>query len=99
MLQVCLHAIDPVASRADSCQLASQHRNIFEALLTAYSEIGAALPRFDRYEKAFKENLEFQNVLAAVYVNILDFHQRAYKFFRRRGKLIEHYILFRLNTS
>ncbi|TVY65596.1 Vegetative incompatibility protein HET-E-1 [Lachnellula suecica] len=66
-------------------QLASQHGSVFESLLSAYSEIGAALPRFDRYEKAFKENLEFQNVLASVYANILDFHQRAYKFFRRRA--------------
>ncbi|TVY35124.1 Vegetative incompatibility protein [Lachnellula occidentalis] len=66
-------------------QLASQHKGIFEALLSAYSEIGAALPRFDRYERAFKDNLEFQNVLAAVYTNILEFHQRAYKFFRRRA--------------
>ncbi|TVY89373.1 Vegetative incompatibility protein HET-E-1 [Lachnellula willkommii] len=66
-------------------QLACQHKGIFEALLSAYSEIGAALPRFDRYERAFKDNLEFQNVLAAVYTNILEFHQRAYKFFRRRA--------------
>ena len=66
-------------------QLASQHRDVFEALLSAYADIGAALPRFDRYEKAFKENIEFQNVLATVYSGILDFHQRAYKFFRRRG--------------
>jgi hypothetical protein len=66
-------------------QLASQHRDIFEALLSAYADIGAALPRFDRYEKAFRENLEFQNVLATVYSGILEFHQRAYKFFQRRG--------------
>ena len=55
--------------------------------MTAYKEIGDALPRFDRYEKAFKENGEFQAVVAAVYCGILDFHQRAYKFFRRRGRL------------
>lgn len=66
-------------------QLASQHRSIFEALLTAYADIGAALPRFDRYEKAFQENKEFQTVLASVYCGILHFHQRAYKFFRRQG--------------
>jgi hypothetical protein len=59
---------------------------VFEALLSAYADIGAAMPRFDRYQKAFDNNLEFQHVLAAVYPEILDFHQRAYKFFRRRGK-------------
>jgi hypothetical protein len=66
-------------------QLASEHRHVFEALLNAYSEIGAALPRFDRYDQAFKENKDFQRVLATVYGGILEFHQRAYKFFRRRG--------------
>lgn len=74
-----------VQSYSDDDQLASNHRDIFEALLTAYADIGEALPRFDRYEKAFKDNLEFQNVLASVYSGILDFHQRAYTFFRRRG--------------
>ena len=58
---------------------------MFELLLTAYADIGAALPRFDRYEKTFSGKVEFQNVLAAVYSGILDFHQRAYVFFRRRG--------------
>ncbi|KAH7317399.1 hypothetical protein BKA65DRAFT_410812 [Rhexocercosporidium sp. MPI-PUGE-AT-0058] len=66
--------------------LASQHRDVFEALLTAYADIGAALLRFDRYEKAFGGNVVFQNVLASVYSGILAFHQRAYKFFRRRGE-------------
>ncbi len=55
--------------------------------LSAYVDIGAALPRFDHYEKAFEENREFQNVLAIVYCGILEFHERAYKFFRHKGRL------------
>jgi len=78
---------------SDVVQLASNHRDVFEALLTAYADIGDALPRFDRYEKAFNDNPEFQNVLASVYSSILDFHQRAYKFFRRRGMASEPTIL------
>ncbi|CZR69490.1 related to vegetatible incompatibility protein HET-E-1 [Phialocephala subalpina] len=66
-------------------EIASHHRDVFEALLSAYADIGAALPRFDRYQAAFNDNLEFQHALAAVYSGILDFHQRAYKFFRRRA--------------
>lgn len=66
-------------------QIASQHREVFEALLSAYADIGAALPRFDRYEEAFKGNKEFQAVLATVYCSILEFHEKAYKFFKRRG--------------
>jgi hypothetical protein len=59
-------------------QIACQHRDIFEPLLSAYADIGAALPRFDRYEAAFKDNKESQNVLAAVYSSILEFHEKAY---------------------
>ncbi|KAH7355162.1 hypothetical protein BKA65DRAFT_581895 [Rhexocercosporidium sp. MPI-PUGE-AT-0058] len=66
--------------------LASNHRDIFDALLDAYADIGSALPRFDRYEETFKSNPEFQFVLAEVYSTILEFHQRTYKFFQRRGK-------------
>jgi hypothetical protein len=51
----------------------------------SYADIGNALPRFNRYEKAFDEDSEFQNVLAVVYIGILEFHQRVYKFFRRRS--------------
>ncbi|PQE30167.1 hypothetical protein CJF32_00003620 [Rutstroemia sp. NJR-2017a WRK4] len=65
--------------------IASHHRDVFEALLAAYADIGAALPRFERYKKAFDDNLEFQYALATMYTIILDFHQRAYKFFRRRA--------------
>ncbi|PQE25152.1 hypothetical protein CJF31_00006017 [Rutstroemia sp. NJR-2017a BVV2] len=66
-------------------EIASHHRDVFEALLAAYADIGAALPRFERYKKAFDDNLEFQYALATMYTEILDFHQRAYKFFRRRA--------------
>lgn len=54
-------------------------------LVTAYAQIAEALPRFDRFEEAFKGNPAFQGVLAMVYADILEFHRRTYKFFRRRG--------------
>ncbi|KAF7855285.1 uncharacterized protein EAF02_011544 [Botrytis sinoallii] len=66
-------------------QIASHHRDIFEALISAYVDIGEALPRFDRYQKAFDDNVEFQQSLATLYANILEFHQRAYKFLRQRA--------------
>ncbi|TGO32628.1 hypothetical protein BHYA_0301g00120 [Botrytis hyacinthi] len=66
-------------------QIASHHRDIFEALISAYVDIGEALPRFDRYQKTFDNNVEFQQSLATVYTNILEFHQRAYKFLRQRA--------------
>lgn len=55
--------------------------------MDAYAEIGSALPRFDRYEATFKDNPEFQFVLAGVYSSILEFHQHAYEFFQRGGRL------------
>lgn len=54
--------------------------------MEAYVKIADALPRFDRYSASFSQH-DFQNVLALVYVDIIEFHRRAYKFFRRKGTL------------
>lgn len=43
------------------------------------------MPRFDRLSAAFKDDPEFQQVLGLFYADILEFHRRAYKFFRRHG--------------
>ncbi|KAL9116701.1 MAG: hypothetical protein Q9187_006774, partial [Circinaria calcarea] len=66
-------------------QLASNYADVFDRLVTAYVQISENLPRLDRFEKVFPKNIEFQNVLALVYADILEFHRRAYKFFRRRA--------------
>ena len=49
--------------------------------------IGDAMPRFDRLCAAFNDDRDFQQVLGQFYEDILEFHRRAYKFFRRRGKV------------
>ena len=46
--------------------------------------IGEAMPRFDRLSTAFGDDPEFQQVMGNFYVDILEFHRRAYMFFRRR---------------
>lgn len=46
--------------------------------------IGEAMPRFDRLSTAFRDDPEFQQVMGHFYEDILDFHRRAYMFFRRR---------------
>ena len=46
--------------------------------------IGDAMPRFDKFSTAFAEDLDFQQILGLFYADILEFHRRAYKFFRRR---------------
>lgn len=65
-------------------KLAADYTSSFETLLRAYARIAEALPRFDRYSDTFPD-ADFQSVLALIYVDILEFHRRAYKFFRRRG--------------
>lgn len=66
-------------------QLASDYNTAFEKLITAYDQIADVLPRFDRLSAAFQDNHDLQQVLGFVYADILDFHGRAYRFFRRRG--------------
>lgn len=46
--------------------------------------IGEAMPRFDRLSTAFRDDPEFQQVMGHFYGDILEFHRRAYMFFRRR---------------
>ena len=65
--------------------LASDFTSAFEKLVQAYTRIADCLPRLDRLATAFKDNYDFQQVLAGVYSDILLFHERAYKFFRRKG--------------
>ncbi|KAH8587407.1 hypothetical protein B0O99DRAFT_733524 [Bisporella sp. PMI_857] len=66
-------------------QLASEYNDIFDKLLDAYCQIAEAMPQFDRLQVSFCNDASFQAVLAMVYTDILEFHQRAYKFFRRRA--------------
>ena len=58
--------------------------------MDAYAQIAEAMPQFDRLESAFNDDPRFRMVLAMVYGDIVEFHRRAYKFFRRRGKLIPY---------
>ncbi|KAF2103370.1 hypothetical protein NA57DRAFT_72345 [Rhizodiscina lignyota] len=65
--------------------LASDFTNAIEKLIKAYGQIADCLPRLDRLKATFSANQDFQQVLAAVYADILLFHERAYKFVRRKG--------------
>ncbi|MCJ1426374.1 hypothetical protein MMC29_004277 [Sticta canariensis] len=66
-------------------QLASQYGNVFDKLLEAYKQLAEELPRVDRLRKVFIDDQGFQTVLSLLYADIVEFHQRAYKFFRRRA--------------
>jgi len=43
------------------------------------------MPRLDKLKAAFGDSADFQQVLGLIYSDILQFHQRAYKMFRRKG--------------
>ncbi|EMD86414.1 hypothetical protein COCHEDRAFT_1116517 [Bipolaris maydis C5] len=57
----------------------------FEKLIEAYGKIADMLPRLDRLNHALADDHNFQNVLALVYSDIVEFHRRAYKFVRRKS--------------
>jgi hypothetical protein len=65
--------------------IADEYTSGFEKLVEAYSQIAHHLPRFDRLSDAFKEQPDFQAILADVYTDLLEFHFHAYKFLRRSG--------------
>ena len=67
-------------------QIAQGHISALEQLIDAYAMIGEAMPRFDRLSEAFKGDPEFRQVMGHFYEDILEFHRRAYMFFRRRGE-------------
>ena len=68
-------------------QIAQANLSALDKLIDAYAMIGEAMPRFDKLSAAFKDDRDFQQVLGQFYEDILEFHRRAYKFFRRRGKV------------
>jgi hypothetical protein len=54
--------------------------------MTAYGQIADLMPRFDRLGMALIDKPDFQQALAVVYSDILEFHKHSYKFFRRNGE-------------
>ncbi|KAL8631318.1 hypothetical protein Q9189_003001 [Teloschistes chrysophthalmus] len=65
--------------------LARQYTDVMDKLLQAYSDIANVLPRIDKLKSAFGDDADFKQVLGLIYSDILDFHQRAYRMFRRKG--------------
>ncbi|KAL1618376.1 general transcription repressor [Neofusicoccum ribis] len=67
-------------------QLSSDYLSSLERLVDAYTQICDTLPRFERLSATFRDDVEFQKVLAMFYADILEFHGRCYKFFTQRGQ-------------
>lgn len=62
-------------------QTASTVADSFETLLEAYHEIGEQLPLLQEYEELFKDNPYMIQALESMYIDILEFHQQAIRFF------------------
>ena len=56
-----------------------------ERILEAFSNLAYALPRLDRLKATFPEDINFNQVVGLIYNDIIEFHRRAYKFFRRKA--------------
>ena len=66
-------------------QIAHQHVEILEKIIEAYAQIATVLPRFDRINSTFPTSAGVSHILSVIYVDILEFHRRAYKFVRQRA--------------
>ena len=85
-LQIMEQVQNCLLTKAISKQIAQGHIVALEKLIEAYVMIGEAMPRFDRLTEAFKSDPQFLQVMGYFYEDLLEFHRRAYRYFRRRGK-------------
>ncbi|KAF2658989.1 C2H2 domain-containing protein [Lophiostoma macrostomum CBS 122681] len=60
---------------------ASAHLDAWDKLLDAYDQIGENLPLLSEYESIFRNDPHMLQALVLMYTDILDFHQRAMRFF------------------
>ena len=65
--------------------LARNFTKILDIILQALNDIAENLPRIDRLKATFPDDGNLNRVVAWIYSDILEFHGRAYKMFRRRA--------------
>lgn len=56
-------------------------------MLDVYHEIGEGLPILSQWESLDIDKSYMGKILELIYVDILEFHQEAYKFFKLRSML------------
>lgn len=59
-----------------------------DILLNAYEEIGENIPQLLEYQQLFENNSHMRKVLEWMYGDILEFHRRALKIFKRPGESV-----------
>lgn len=66
-------------------RIASEYVEAFEQIIKGYSRIAESLKRFEILSQAFASEPGFQETMAAIYDDILQFHKHAYRFVSRNG--------------
>jgi hypothetical protein len=67
-------------------RIASEYVEAFEKIIQGYARIAESLERFKLLSKALSSDLDFQETLAVFYADILQFHEHAYIFVRRKSE-------------
>lgn len=67
-------------------QTASNFVDSFDTLLDAYEQIGEQLPLLAEYESLFHESPHMLEALELMYIDILEFHQHALRFYSGKGQ-------------
>jgi hypothetical protein len=81
--------VDFPISQKGSCsclQTASTYTDSFETLLDAYEQLGEELPLLSEIESLFGENDHMTEALEWIYMDILNFHRHAMRFFQGKSK-------------
>jgi hypothetical protein len=66
----------------------------FDILLDAYQQIGDVLPLLESYQSLFRDNSDMTKIVALMYLDILEFHKQAIRFFSGRGMEICMFDIF-----
>lgn len=53
----------------------------------AYGNIGANMPRLSRYADSFPDEYAFKQLIAFLFEDIMEFHQKAYSMIRKPGTI------------
>jgi hypothetical protein len=76
----------PVNSDLSILKIASTYAEAFESLLQTYEQIGENMPLLAQYEVMFYRNPYMRKVLELIYVDILEFHKKALRYFKQRSE-------------
>ncbi|KAF9629027.1 hypothetical protein BFW01_g10230 [Lasiodiplodia theobromae] len=65
---------------------ARTYHDAFSALLDAYLDIGENIPLFAQFEQIFNDKSQMHVALEYVYIDIMEFHSSAIRYFKSPGK-------------